>query len=78
MQLFSLASRAPARRWGCAPAGGVFTAAGAFETRRGLKARAPGESPYRALSDKGDPEFGAIPRVIEALGLRLRTEVMAA
>jgi probable addiction module antidote protein len=36
------------------------------------------ESLYRALSDKGNPEFGTILRVIEALGLRLTTEVNTA
>jgi probable addiction module antidote protein len=36
------------------------------------------ESLYRALSEKGNPEFGTILRVIEALGLRLSAGVKAA
>jgi probable addiction module antidote protein len=36
------------------------------------------ESLYRALSEKGNPEFGTILRVVEALGLRLSAGVKAA
>ena len=36
------------------------------------------ESLYRALGEKGNPEFGTVLRVIEALGLRLGAEVKAA
>lgn len=36
------------------------------------------ESFYRALGEKGNPEFGTVLRVIEALGLRLTAEVRAA
>ncbi|AFK52819.1 addiction module antidote protein [Tistrella mobilis] len=32
------------------------------------------ESLYRALSDKGNPEFGTILKVLAALGLRLSVE----
>ena len=36
------------------------------------------ESLYRALGEKGNPEFATVLRVIEALGLRLGAEVKAA
>ena len=35
------------------------------------EARVPRESLYRALSDKGNPEFGTIMSVIKALGISL-------
>lgn len=61
----------------------ITQALGAVARARGMTqiARDAGvsrESLYRALSDKGNPEFGTILRVIEALGLRLTTEVKAA
>ena len=36
------------------------------------------ESLYRSLSGEGDPRFGTITRVLEALGLQLRVERAAA
>ena len=36
------------------------------------------ESLYRALGEKGNPEFATVLRVMEALGLRLGAEVKAA
>jgi probable addiction module antidote protein len=36
------------------------------------------ESLHRALGEKGNPEFGMVLRVIQALGLRLGAEVKAA
>jgi probable addiction module antidote protein len=36
------------------------------------------ESLYRALGEKGNPEFSTVLRVLQALGLRLTTEIKAA
>jgi probable addiction module antidote protein len=36
------------------------------------------ESLYRALGEKGNPEFATVLRVLQALGLRLTAEVKAA